>query len=491
MKFKYIIIGILISAVSLQGCNDKLDINIDPNAPSEVGEDLILPAVLSNFSYEVIGGWPVRTSSLWTKHLARAVPGPHEGHYRLTANDANNFWTSFSYIDVMQNCKVLIAQATTNENYNYSAIAKILLAWNMSMVTDFYGDAPFSDAFNGVEGVIKPTYDTQEEIYNQIQVLLDEAIDEAGRGVGLVPGADDFVYGGAMDSWQHLARTLKARFYLRLSNAPGYDAATQADLALQALNAGAITAEEIPTYAYVNSPGAENPWYQFAIDGKWDDRDRPSLYYVNMLLDTDDPRIEYQVSKVPEGDNAGMYLGVTNNSAPTAVANYSAIHSFYSAADASLYWLVYAEVPFIRAEAEFLKAGKTVTGAVTEAYEAGVAASMDFYGISDYADYLAANGLSANADEAYEQIMTQKYIANYLQFESYNDFRRTGYPELPINEELYPGSTTLEIAPELDIIPLRLPYPSSERQYNPANIPSDIPAGYQQAMVIPVWWDNE
>src|SRR5699024_3508072 len=133
-------------------------------------------------------------------------------------------------------------------------------------------------------------------------------------------------------------------------------------------------------------PGAENPWYQFAIDGKWDDRDRPSLYYVNMLLDTDDPRIEYQVSKVPEGDNAGMYLGVTNNSAPTAVANYSAIHSFYSAADASLYWLVYAEVPFIRAEAEFLKAGKTVTGAVTEAYEAGVAASMDFYGISDYAD---------------------------------------------------------------------------------------------------------
>ncbi|MFC3196946.1 SusD/RagB family nutrient-binding outer membrane lipoprotein [Parapedobacter deserti] len=494
MKIKYIVvaIGFLFSAAFLS-CNDKLDINVDPNAPSDVPEDLLLPAVLSNFSFEVIGGWAVRNSSLWTKHLARAVPGPHEGHYRLTANDANNFWRFYSYIDVMQNCKVLIEKATENENYNYSAISKIIFAWNMSMITDLYGDAPLSNAFQGTDGVIKPSYDTQEEIYRQIQQLLDESIEEISREIGEIPGSDDFVYGGNMDNWQRLARTLKARFYLRLSNAPGYDAATQAELALQALNDGAITAASVPSYGYVDEAGAENPWYQFAIDGKWDNRDRPSLFYVNMLLDTEDPRIAYQISQVTSGDNEGEYVGVTNNPTPSPIANYSQIHSFYSAADAPLYWMVYAEVPFMRAEAEFLRAGEMVNQSVIDAYEEGIVASMEFYGINstDYSGYLADNALSSAAGTAYEQIMTQKYIANYLQLEAYNDFRRTGYPELPVNAELYPGATNLDTAPELDIIPLRLPYPSSERQYNPENIPANIPAGYQQAMVIPVWWDND
>lgn len=492
MKIKYIILSALVLSFSaIQSCNDRLDINIDPNAPSDVPENLILPAILSNFSYEVIGGGAVRTTSLWTKHLARAVPGNHEGLYTLTSNDVNNLWRSFSYIDVLQNCKVLIDQATGNENFNYSAIAKIIFAWNMSIVTDLYGDAPLSDAFKGVDGVIKPTYDSQEDIFKQIQQMLDEAIEEAGRGTGLVPGSDDFVYGGNMENWQGLARTLKARFHLRLSNAPGYDAATQADLALQALDGGAITASSAPSYAYVNAAGAENPWYQFAIDGKWDDRDRPSLYYTNMLLDSDDPRIAYQVSQVESGDNEGKYVGITNNPMPSPGTNFSQINSFYSAADAPLYWLVYAEVPFIRAEAEFLKAGKSVNQSVVDAYLAGIVASMEFYGIEsgDYATYLSDNVLSSNATTAYNQIMTQKYIANYLQIEPYNDFRRTGFPELPINNEMYPGSTTLETEPVLDIIPLRFPYPSSEWQYNEDNIPAGSPAGYLQAMSQPVWWD--
>lgn len=489
MNTKHIVPFIIVGFLSmLLSCNKKLDINVDPNNPTEVGEDLLLPAILSNFSYEVLGGFPVRTTTLWTKHLAQSVPGPHEGHYRLTANDVNNFWRAYSYVDVMQNCKVLINQATENENFNYSAIAKIILAWNISMITDSFGDAPFSDAFKGFDGVIKPMYDSQESIYQQIQTLLDEAIDEAGRQIGEVPNADDFVYGGSMESWQRLARTLKARFYLRLTFAPGHDAAAQADLALQALAAGSIAADETPTFPYFNTTGAENPWYQFAIDGKWDNRNRPSQFYVGLLESMDDPRLAYQVAKVDTGINAGKYIGINNDPTPRNIGNYSAIHPFYSAANAPLYWFVPAEVSFMVAEAEFLKGGRTVNQSVRDAYNEGISASMEFYGIDDFSDYLAANVLSADAEVAYKQIMTQKYIANYLQFETYNDFRRTGYPELPINNDVYPD-VPLETAPELDVIPLRMPYPSSERAYNPENIPSNIPAGYQQAMIIPVWWD--
>ncbi|MFC6103382.1 SusD/RagB family nutrient-binding outer membrane lipoprotein [Olivibacter domesticus] len=491
MKINNILL--IVSVISLlfsAGCSKKLDINTDPNAPSEATEKLILPGILSNFAYEVAGGWPVRTSSLLTKHTAYAVAGPHEGNYLINASDVDNFWKFYSYVDVMKNCKVLIAQANENGNPGYSAIAKVMLAWNMSYVTDAFGDAPFSDAFNGEGGVVKAKYDSQEDIYKQIQTLLDEAIAEAEQTSTASPGTEDFVYGGDMTKWQHLARTLKARFYLRLSNAPGYNAATQADLAIKILDQGSISADEAPTFAYLNSPDAQNPWYQYAILGNWNTATKPSQFYVNLLAATSDPRLAYQVGVVTnDGVNKDKYIGVTNDPPTLALANYSPIDSFYSAADASLNLLVYAEVPFIRAEAEFLKANRTITPAVSAAYEEGIVASMDMYGVTGYQAYVNANKLSSNAEEAYNQIMTQKYIANYLQFEAYNDFRRTGYPSLPLNLEVYPGSSDDPFGVVVPIIPLRFPYPASERSYNSENIPSNIPSGHVAAMQIPVWWD--
>ncbi|PSR56119.1 hypothetical protein AHMF7605_22740 [Adhaeribacter arboris] len=492
MKRKSLLLLIIsLFSTTFYSCENYLDINYDPNAPKEVTEKLMLPAILSTFSYEIAGGFPVRISANWTKYLAFAGTGPHEGQYRLTANETDNFWRYSSYTDIMKTSTELIAKADQNGNPAYSAIAKIILAWNMSYITDAFGDAPFSQAFQGETGVTKPAYDKQEDIYKRIQVLLDEAIVDAGKTTGIQPGAEDFIYGGDMVLWQKLAHTLKARFHLRLSNAPGYNAATQANLALEALDAGTLSSnDEMPKFNYINAPNAENPWYQYTIDGKWSTAYKPSIFYLNLLNSKNDPRLQYQVDPVAEGDNEGQYVGVTNDATPTGLANYSAIGSFYSAADAPLYLLIYAEVPFIRAEAEFLKAGNTITPAVVTAYNEGIAASMGMYGIDEaaIATYQTANLLLPTT--AYEQIMTEKYIANYLQFESYNDFRRTGYPNLPLNTETYPD-TELEVAPVLESIPVRFPYPSSERSYNPDNIPAEVPSAFLQAMLVPVWWDKQ
>lgn len=490
MKVKNIMVLSLLFISLFTGCSKKLDINTDPNTPSDVTEKLLLPGILSNFAYEVAGGWPVRTSSLLTKHTAYAVADLHAGKYSITASDADNFWKFYSYVDVMKNCKVLIDKATENGNPGYGAIAKIMLAWNMSYITDSFGDAPFSDAFRGEEGVVKSTYDSQEDIYKQIQILLDEAVVETTQDNVSGPGAEDFVYSGDLNKWQHLARTLKARFYLRLSSAPGYDAATQADLALKVLDEGSITPDEAPIFQYFSTADAQNPWYQYAILGNWNESTKPSQFYVNLLASTNDPRLGYQIGIIAEdGPNKDKYIGVNNDPTPLRIENYSPIDSFYSAADASLNLLVYAEVPFIRAEAEFLKANRTITPAVSAAYEEGIVASMDMYGVTGYQAYVNANKLSSNAEEAYAQIMMQKYIANYLQFEAYNDFRRTGYPILPLNKETYPNSEDQPTETLIQIIPLRFPYPASERSYNAENIPSNIPSGHAAAMQIPVWWD--
>ena len=508
MKIKYSIFSlVLLVLTTLYSCKKYLDINQDPNNPSQVTEQLMLPAILSTFSYEVAGGSPTRFASFWTKHLAYATAGPHEGNYYLTANDVDNFWRYSSYTSIMGTSVELVNKADKNGNPSYSAIAKIILAWNLSYLTDCYGSIPYSDAFKAQLGITKPKYDSQEDIYKQIQVLLDQAIVDAGKGTGAKPGSDDFIYGGKMSSWIHLANTLKARFYLRLSNAPGYSAATQAGLALTALNAGSITADEAPFFKYLAQTGGENPWYQYAVDGKWSTSPRPSQYYVNLLkgsstvVGSSDPRLAFQVDPVAAGANAGQYIGVTNDAPPTNLTNYSAIGAFYAARDSRLYLVHYSEALFIRAEAEFLKSNKTVNTAVVNAYNDGLAASMTLYGIKvDAANstaetkaYLALPehvvNLTTTSAEAYRKIMTQKYIANYLQFEAYNDFRRTGYPSLPINNEVYP-SVAIKVQPVINIIPLRLPYPSSERSYNAANIPTDIPLSPSAAMQIPLWWDK-
>ncbi|MGJ1268706.1 SusD/RagB family nutrient-binding outer membrane lipoprotein [Sphingobacterium spiritivorum] len=503
MKSKNYILSILltlvVSSLLFNSCNKNLDINQDPNNPTEVPENLMLSALLSNFSYEVNGGEPTRFTVLWTKHLAGAIAGAHTGNYLLNGGDVNNLWTSYSYTDVMNNAVLLKNQASANGNPNYSAIAKIILAWNLSIVTDLFGDVPYSEAFRGGEGIFKPKYDSQEDVYKSIQSLLDEAVVEAAATDNkLKPGAEDLLYKGNMTNWIALAHTLKARFHLHLTNAPGHTASAQAQLALDELDKGAISLANQPKFQYFSTTGAENPWYQYAIDGKWANTTRPSQYYVNKLLASNDPRIGYQITKVVAGANVdpanvGKYIGVTNEAPENVIGNYSAIGAFYSAKDAPLYWLVYPEVEFIRAEAEFLKANKAVNATVIAAYQKAIKASMDFYGVPavDATAYIAANSLSPNSNTAYNQIITEKYIANYLMLEPYNDFRRTGYPNLPINNELYNGQTSLDQPPRLNQIPVRFPYPSAERLYNSNNIPSNIPVDPLKAMIIPVWWDAQ
>src|SRR6266705_758032 len=78
----------------------------------------------------------------------------------------------------------------------------------------------------------------------------------------IAPGSDDLIYGGDMDSWKKFIYSLKARFYLRLTKAPGYSAATQADLALGALANGFASNDDNATVAYAGGSQQESPWYE-------------------------------------------------------------------------------------------------------------------------------------------------------------------------------------------------------------------------------------
>lgn len=468
-------------------CDNFLDVNTDPNTATTVPENLQLPSLEGNFSYEVLANDPPRITSMWTQQMAWNGVPPSEDNYDVDEADINNLWTYFSYTDVMQNARVLAQQATDNGNYAYSGAAKVLLAWNMSIVTDLWNEAPYSEAFNPDDTT--PGYDSQEEIYSAVLGLLDEAITDLGKGNGqVVMGNDDLLYGGDLTKWTKLAYTLKARLLMHLTNAPGYDATTQSTAALQALQNGFTSNDDNADFAYHNKKGEENPWFQFAIDGKWDTRNQLSAHYVDLLKSLNDPRLPVQARPVGVVDNQGLvsnpeltdttYTGHVNGAEGIGAENVSSIGAFYSAADASLNWMNYAEAKFIEAEATFRTQGAASADPI---FQEAVAASMDQLGVDATAkqDYL--NSLPAlTANNALEQIITQKYIANFLHFEVYNDWRRTGYPALtPVTNEA-----------RVDQIPVRFPYPSSELQNNSENVSATgIPVGYT-SMTHNVWWDS-
>lgn len=490
---KFILYTLLIGALSLTGaCEGFLDVNEDPTAPSEAPENLQLAALLGSFSYQVIGNEPARTTNRWVQQLSWTGFAPSSDNYDFDESDPNNFWNTI-YTEVLNNAKELGELAEENENYSYAGISKVIQAWSFAILTDLWDEVPYSEAFDPLpEGTATPAYDSQEFIYSEIFRLLEEALDDFQAGdVSLSPGSDDLVYGGNIERWERMTNTLLARYHMRLSNAPGHNENDQADLALAALEDGFVSNADDADFQYFDNDGEENPWYQFAIDGKWDTRDQLSAHYVNLLEELDDPRLPVQARPVGAVDGSGEvagfdpeepeYAGNVNGEEGGGAANFSSIGEFYSDPDAPLNWISYAEAKFIEAEAILITSGEAAAQPV---YEEAITASMEKLGVSDgeATDYIESLQELAGAEDALEEIITQKYIANFLSLENYNDWRRTGYPELePAVNAVTPSGE----------IPVRYPYPNSEYSNNAENVAeTGIPIGYE-ALEIPVWWDSE
>jgi len=464
-------------------CDDYLDVNVNPNAPADATENLMLSGLLGEFSYRVIGNWPARHPARWTQQLAWNGVAGNSDNYQFTESDANAAWL-YLYTHSMKNALELNERAENRENYYYAGIAKIIFAWALSIATDLYDEVPYSEGFDPVDNPL-PAYDTQEEIYEAVFEYLNAAIADFDREPGaLTPGTDDMLYGGDIERWRRMAYTLKARFHMRLSYAPGNSAEARAQNALDALANGFQSGADDANFAYENAPGAQNPWWQFTM-GVWDDRDQLSVTYVDLLHELDDPRIHVQLRPIEAVfPDSIAYVGHVNGTDGIGVQNVSRIGEFYNAAGAPLNWISYSEAKFIEAEAVFLTQGAAAADPV---YREAVEASMQRLDVEahelvesgEVQNYIDNLPDLANAEDPYEEIMVQKYIANFLNYEVYNDWRRTGYPELDLVED-----------PQIDMIPRRFPYPLTEWQNNPTNVQAPgIPFGFA-SMTHTVWWDT-
>ncbi len=171
--------SIILTAVSislLTGCQSELDhFNENPNSPITTTPSLLLAAMeVSTFSTHTSG--LTRNASIFTQHLAGTDVGQmgEIARYVITENDITNEWNTL-YGTTLISGHILSRDFAANYPY-YNGVGQILTALNLGYATDMWGDVPYDEAFRAEEGNKTPKYNTQEEIYQRLQSILDQAI---------------------------------------------------------------------------------------------------------------------------------------------------------------------------------------------------------------------------------------------------------------------------------------------------------------------------
>lgn len=456
-KHLYIVSFVSTILLSLTSCQHELEtFNENPNSPTEVSTPTTL---LTGGEIGTImnstGNLP-RTLSLFTQHTnGNQFQSLDYTNYFLTETDVETDWANIYQAGV--NLNQIIKQFGTQDPY-YDGIARVLMAINIGYATDVWGDVPFSQAFQGING-LSPKYDSQEQVISQIQTYLDTAITDFSKPVSAnknIPSSNDIFYGGDISKWRKLAYALKARYALRLTQRDGSAAAAQ-----KALNylQNSFTSSSDNLVATFDGGNNQNLWYGFS--NQRSGYMSMGKYFVDILKNNNDPRLTYFVGL--DSHNPSGYSGSAPEDADTDASPFGSF--FAGSASTSNIIFSYSEIKFIEAEAQFRLGNATSAQA---ALKAAVSASLVDVTGSDNPTF--AN--TASAAVTLQNIITQKYIALFTTIEPYNDWRRTGFPALTPNQNSQSKK-----------IPLRLITPKSERTLNTnATVVGDLYA--------PVWWDN-
>ena len=261
----YIITAALGTAV-LTGCKkDFLDINENPNSPANVNITEVLPSaelaighVMGN-NFQIFGGiW----AQYWTQNPFSSQYKTIE-QYAPSANDFDSPWR-LCYSDALQDLNFVIKKGTEDGKMQHVACAKILQAYTYQILTDNFGDIPFSEALKGEEGNTTPKYDSQKDVYDGIIGLINEGLAMIDLSASNAPSSEDLIFHGDMSMWQKFGNTLKLRVYLRMAYVD--PAKAQAGVASLA-GASFFAAGEDARINYSSTPGNTNPLHSLCCSG--------------------------------------------------------------------------------------------------------------------------------------------------------------------------------------------------------------------------------
>lgn len=211
---KWLIVLTLLLIMS--SCGDQLSkINENPNvvSPSTANPNLMLPTIATGLAmnYVTLGYGDIAGV---VQHTQKDGWFSDHNHYDWSPKD----WSP--YYDLLRNNNFLLQRSKELGYTFHQGVALTLKAFTFGLITDLWGDAPYTDALKGAlsTDLLLPVFDKQQTIYAGIIDDLKQAsaLFAAGRSTGYLTGYDVY-YNGDNTKWQKLANSLLLRYYMRIS----------------------------------------------------------------------------------------------------------------------------------------------------------------------------------------------------------------------------------------------------------------------------------
>ena len=497
---------ILFSACGLIGLN-ACDAGFDEMNVNKTAAIAINPVFALNNA--VINTTPPSGTVMYEMGIVQQMVSPNSGvlvganFNQDNRDNTQQTWQRY-YRSVIRNTYDVIATTKDPSRTNLVNMAKILQSYAFLVLTDTYGDIPYTEAGKGyTDQKVYPKYDKQQAVYAGIIKDISDAV--AALDASKTRETADVLFGGDVAKWKKFGNSLLLRIGMRLSKV---DATQAQSLVSKALAGGVITTNAdnvliLHDANYLNSIGQllnateANNFYLAAP-------------FVDYLKKTNDPRLRSIAVRyvgatsgtqqtparavIDPAVQIGMPFGFDNSSISGPVKTLG-LASFYdfSQADrtrmnkttARAYLVTASQTNLLLAEA--VTRG-WVTGSAKDYYEAGVKTHMAQVSEMDANSVVASSAVDAylaanpfNSTTALEQINTQYWISCFLNGpEAFANFRRTGFPKLAPNP--FSGK-----AIKGDFIN-RLTYPNSEISVNSVNVKAAIANQGADDLDTKVWW---
>ncbi len=442
--FLYITAALLVLTACSKDFLEGPEVMEDPNRATDVSADQLFNAIQAK-AFFMLEGNLSRVPNVWMQTLAgtdRQMGDIAEYVYtdNQTGDEMDDIFTDGGLVDIRE----LQKKCDEAGNRVYAGIAKCYEVLLIGTAASLYGDFPYSEAVSDVE---TPRLDPQEEVYAALQALLDDAIADLQSGeLGTILASspqNDVNFSADADKWLGAAHTLKARLYMHWAEV---DPANYARAMAAAENG---IASNMDNWQSIHTAELNEEWGYYTFNNQRDSYIRAGKHLVDLLTERNDPRLQLYFD--PDAD--GNYTGAAPGERNPDVSNLSEAEFLNPAHSQDL--VSWEENQLIIAECAYQTGDEATAIAALNETRRGIEARWGFEAgvLGDASDL--------SGEELLIQIMNEKYITQFLNIETYNDWKRTNLPVLVP----YGGGN-----PEMKI-PRRLYYSPDERNANP-NIPT-------------------
>lgn len=476
-KIKYSLLFLSVFGL-LSACKDDLaDINKNPNEAETPQPAYLLTSTIKTTADSYWGvSNNMASSLLFIQHWAR-IQYTDPDRYIFTNNDFTDGWSTW-YSKSISQLKIIQSLADNSGNNNYKGVALVLQSWIFSLLTDAYGEIPYTQAGN-IEKYLTPAYDNQETVYKGLLNDLKNAQALLSANEEGIEG--DIIYHGNITAWKHFANALRLRFALRIADRlPDLSKSTLTEIATE--GAGYIASnDENAQLIYEDAP------YRNPVSASFEAREdyRVSKTIIDKLRALNDPRLAIYADTT-QTSTPEQYIGVPNGLTSSDASNLgfartSRPGAYFRDPHAPAVITSYAEVLFGLSEA--VSRG-LITGDAAVFYQQAIRASLEQYKISNESivSYLQQAEVQFNPQQYKKSIGEQKWIALYGQgLEAFAEWRRLDYPQLaPAVAGVLGGK-----------IPLRFLYPGTEQSLNGKSYQEAIARQGSNTLLTRLWFDVE